>query len=89
MKITLRAYIHSILDIPCLDIIDYGDGLNAQQSQQVFEPFFTTEAKGTGLGLYIARELCLANQASLEYRRTQEGLSCFQISFSHSNRMIV
>lgn len=89
MKITLRAYVHSILDIPCLDVIDYGVGLNAQQSQQVFEPFFTTETKGTGLGLYIARELCLANQASLEYRRTQEGLSCFQICFSHSIRMIV
>ena len=89
MKITLRAYMHSVLDIPYLDIIDYGAGINAQQSQQVFEPFFTTEAKGTGLGLYIARELCLANQASLEYRRTQDGLSCFQISFSHSNRMIV
>ncbi len=89
MKITLRAYVHSILDIPCLDVIDYGVGLSAQQSQQVFEPFFTTETKGTGLGLYIARELCLANQASLEYRRTQEGLSCFQICFSHSIRMIV
>ena len=89
MKIILRAYVHSVLDIPCLDVVDYGAGLNAQQSQQVFEPFFTTEAKGTGLGLYIARELCLANQASLEYRRTQEGLSCFQICFSHSIRMIV
>lgn len=89
MKLTLHAYVHNVLDIPCLDVIDYGEGLSAQQSQQVFEPFFTTEAKGTGLGLYIARELCLANQAGLEYRRTPEGLSCFQISFSHSNRMIV
>ena len=89
MKLTLRAYVHKVLDIPCLDVIDYGDGLTVQQSQQVFEPFFTTEAKGTGLGLYIARELCLANQATLEYRRTPEGLSCFQIGFSHSNRMIV
>jgi two-component system sensor histidine kinase PilS (NtrC family) len=34
---------------------------------QLFEPFFTTFASGTGLGLYIARELCAANGARLDY----------------------
>ncbi|OAD19921.1 type IV pilus sensor protein PilS, partial [Candidatus Thiomargarita nelsonii] len=33
---------------------------------QIFEPFFTTESKGTGLGLYLAKEICDANQASLQ-----------------------
>lgn len=50
-----------------LDIIDDGSGVDPQQIKQIFEPFFTTAASGTGLGLYIARELCEANQASLEY----------------------
>lgn len=87
-KITLHVYRHEKLDIPCLDVIDYGEGIPDQDRQKVFEPFFTTDTSGTGLGLYIARELCLANQASLDYKRTAEGLSCFQISFPHSNKMM-
>ncbi len=50
-----------------LDIIDDGLGVDPQQLKQIFEPFFTTAANGIGLGLYIAREMCEANQASLEY----------------------
>lgn len=87
-KITLHAYHHSGLDIPCLDIIDYGEGISDKDREQIFEPFFTTEQQGTGLGLYIARELCLINQASLDYKRNATGLSCFQISFPHANKMI-
>lgn len=87
-RITLHAYRHEKLDIPCLDVIDYGEGIPEHDRQNVFEPFYTTDSSGTGLGLYIARELCLANQASLDYKRTPEGLSCFQISFPHSNKMM-
>lgn len=48
-----------------LHILDDGKGIDAQERNQVFEPFFTTHAAGTGLGLYIARELCEANGARL------------------------
>lgn len=48
-----------------LHIIDDGKGVDATERNQVFEPFFTTHAAGTGLGLYIARELCEANGARL------------------------
>ena len=51
---------------PELHIIDDGAGIAPDQRVQVFEPFFTTHASGTGLGLYIARELCEANGAVLE-----------------------
>jgi len=62
----------------CLDVIDDGPGVSAEQRGQLFEPFFTTAAGGTGLGLYIAREMCEANGASLEYRPQTEG-ACFRI----------
>ena len=50
-----------------LSVLDNGPGVPVAMQAQLFEPFFTTEAKGTGLGLYLARELCAANRAALEY----------------------
>jgi two-component system sensor histidine kinase PilS (NtrC family) len=49
-----------------LHVIDDGPGIPEAQRNQVFEPFFTTHGAGTGLGLYIARELCEASGARLE-----------------------
>lgn len=69
-----------------LDVIDDGPGIDSRDQEKVFEPFFTTESKGNGLGLYIARELCEINQARLHYLRTDTGKSCFRISFSHPDR---
>jgi two-component system sensor histidine kinase PilS (NtrC family) len=56
-----------------LSVIDNGPGVPASSQGQLFEPFFTTDSKGTGLGLYLARELCAANRASLEYVREGSG----------------
>jgi len=50
-----------------LNVIDDGEGVPTHLRQQLFEPFFTTYSGGTGLGLYIAREMCAANSAILEY----------------------
>jgi two-component system sensor histidine kinase PilS (NtrC family) len=49
-----------------LHVVDDGPGIEESLRGQIFEPFFTTHAGGTGLGLYIARELCEANEAQLE-----------------------
>ncbi len=46
---------------------DDGPGVDPEVRPQLFEPFFTTDHKGTGLGLYLARELCVANGATLNY----------------------
>lgn len=50
-----------------LNVMDNGPGVPPAHQSQLFEPFFTTDSKGTGLGLYLARELCVANRAQLEY----------------------
>jgi two-component system sensor histidine kinase PilS (NtrC family) len=48
-----------------LHVIDDGPGVPDEVREQIFEPFFTTHHTGSGLGLYIARELCAANGGSL------------------------
>ena len=50
-----------------LSIVDDGAGVAESLRAHLFEPFFTTASGGTGLGLYIAREICEANAATLEY----------------------
>lgn len=56
-----------------IEISDDGTGISAENYSRMFEPFFTTESSGTGLGLYISRELCLNNQADIHYKKTQQG----------------
>ena len=68
-----------------LDVIDKGEGISPELSEKIFEPFFTTSRSGTGLGLYLSRELCEANHARLDYIPLPTGGSCFRISFSTSN----
>ena len=65
-----------------LDVRDDGVGIAAEHHNKLFEPFFTLAKNGSGLGLYIAKELCEANNASLDYC-AEEGASgaCFRITF--------
>ena len=66
---------------PYIDIVDKGPGILKQFSHRIFEPFFTTERMGVGLGLYVSKELCVANGARLELiPHTGEGC-CFRINF--------
>src|SRR5690606_32321274 len=53
--------------IASLNVQDNGPGVPRKQMEKLFEPFFTTSREGSGLGLYIARELCQINFATLTY----------------------
>lgn len=63
-----------------VDVLDRGPGIPEGVLAQLFRPFYTTSEHGTGLGLYIARELCRANQAKLEYVPVPGGGACFRVS---------
>ena len=71
-----------------LDVRDYGPGISKEHRSSVFEPFFTTDKSGTGLGLYLARELCESNQAHLSLVEDDQPGCCFRITFAPPGRMI-
>jgi two-component system sensor histidine kinase PilS (NtrC family) len=86
-SVTLEGGLDAATDRPYLNVIDAGPGVADEQLDHLFEPFFTTERTGTGLGLYITRELCEANQARVAYTRHKAGGSCFRITFAHPDRI--
>ena len=70
---SVRIVLNTYGDQVELNVIDNGTGVAREIQGLLFEPFFTTENQGTGLGLYLARELCAANQAALEYVDDMQG----------------
>jgi two-component system sensor histidine kinase PilS (NtrC family) len=71
---------------PYLEVRDHGLGVDPTTAEQIFEPFFTARSGGTGLGLYISRELCELNRATLLYLDRPGGGSIFRIVFSDPDR---
>jgi two-component system, NtrC family, sensor histidine kinase PilS len=70
---------------PCIEVIDNGSGIGQEHLKQLFEPFFTTSSLGTGLGLYISRELAELNQAKLGYHLTDANRTCFRLYLRDAN----
>ena len=71
---------------PYLEVADRGSGIDVASADRIFEPFFTGRKGGTGLGLFIARELCQLNRAILLYQPRAGGGSVFRIVFSDPQR---
>lgn len=71
---------------PYLEVLDQGLGVDAATVDKIFEPFFTDRSGGTGLGLYISRELCELNRATLVYQAREGGGSIFRVVFSDPDR---
>lgn len=77
-RITIHVAVHD--GSPVIEIGDRGPGIPDAVQAQLFRPFFTTSEHGTGLGLYIAHELCRANDARLEHVSLPGGGACFRIT---------
>lgn len=69
---------------PIIDVVDWGAGVRDDIVDSIFDPFFTTTPQGTGLGLYICRELCESNGGRLEYTPNSGGGSVFRITLSRA-----
>ncbi len=71
-----------------LTVSDTGPGIPVENRDVIFEPFFTTLRKGTGMGLFLARDLCEINQARLNLVNTNKG-SCFAITLNSSDELLI
>lgn len=85
--IAIRAFV--LQQGPCIEIIDNGSGISHEHQNQLFEPFFTTSSSGTGLGLYISKELAELNQAKLSYYLTDDSRSCFRLCLLNAEQTII
>jgi two-component system sensor histidine kinase PilS (NtrC family) len=65
-----------------VEVLDEGPGVDPETAREIFDPFFTTSSGGTGLGLYVARELAAINDAQLDYAPRPSGGSCFRVTFA-------
>lgn len=66
---------------PFLDVIDNGKGISKKTVPLIFDPFYTTAPKGTGLGLYITKEIIESNRGRIRYINNEQAGSCFRIHF--------
>lgn len=63
-----------------LDVINFGEKITTEDEKHLFEPFFTTQTSGTGLGLFMSKELAESNHANLNYIPLEDK-TCFRITF--------
>jgi two-component system sensor histidine kinase PilS (NtrC family) len=73
---------------PLIEVIDRGPGIPPKVAAQIFEPFYTTHEYGTGLGLYLAKQMSEASQASLEYVPVAGGGACFRITLTPAGALL-
>jgi two-component system sensor histidine kinase PilS (NtrC family) len=64
-----------------IDVTDNGKGIAPDIQQRLFDPFFSTKAGGTGLGLSVVQRIVSAHQGRIEVLRPSEGGACFRLFF--------
>ncbi|MCB1755042.1 MAG: hypothetical protein KDJ38_05945 [Gammaproteobacteria bacterium] len=83
LHIILRSGISEPRHLPFIEIADNGKGIEKKTGSDIFEPFYTTTHNGTGLGLFIIRELCEINNAQINLMPAERG-ACFRIQIGRT-----
>lgn len=83
METGIEITFHGESKRPYLSFMDHGSGLNQQAQEYLYEPFYSTSASGTGLGLYLVKELCEANHAEIRYDTQYSQGAKFDIYFAY------
>jgi two-component system sensor histidine kinase PilS (NtrC family) len=81
INISIEGGMETESNQPFIDVIDNGPGIDPETAQQIFDPFFTTSNEGTGLGLYITKEVAESNRAKIRHIALPAGGTCFRIYF--------
>ncbi len=84
IMIHIQGEIDNASNQPYIDIIDNGSGIDKKIQAHIFDPFFTTSAEGTGLGLYITKEVIESNRAKIRHIPPTDGGTCFRIYFQQA-----
>jgi len=78
IDVTLRGDARGLV----VQIADHGPGISADVQQRVFEPYFTTKADGTGLGLALVRQTVEAHRGTISVSQTPGGGATFNLVFA-------
>lgn len=84
-RVTLAYGHHEQTELPWITVRDNGPGVSGEARTHLFEPFYTNSDRGNGLGLFVCRQLCQANQATLDFEDAQPG-ACFVLTCAHPER---
>jgi len=79
--IEVRAQPDPVRGNPTIEVIDSGPGIDPETAREIFTPFFSTSPSGTGLGLYIAKELSETNGTELQYIARENEGTRFRLGF--------
>ena len=85
IMINIQGKIDADIQQPYIDIKDNGPGIDKDIQAHIFDPFFTTSAGGTGLGLYITKEVIESNRAKIRHISPPSGGTCFRIYFQQAH----
>lgn len=87
-RVTVVARLAADKGPPLIEIVDRGPGIPPKVAARIFEPFYTTHEYGTGLGLYLAKQMAEASQAALEYVPVAGGGACFRITLTPAGSLL-